>query len=61
MGQAADDLFDAELSRADALEMALSAGVKACPRTPQHFNTDQPCPVCDELGWIDKNGNPCEL
>jgi hypothetical protein len=61
MGDAADDLFDAAMKEAEILALIERKGIKACPRTPHHFKTDDECPVCADAGWIDANGNPCEL
>lgn len=56
MGDAADDVFDAALKNEMTEGLMLAAGCRHC--TERHG--DEECPVCHDLGWIDRNGEPCE-
>lgn len=56
MGDAADDAFDAAFDLDQLHTTMRDAG---CRRCTQH-HTDKECPVCMDLGWIDRNGDPCE-
>lgn len=61
MGDAADDLFDAGLRRYEVAAAMSDAGAIPCPNCRVcRWLADIECPVCHDLGWLDKNGNPCE-
>ena len=58
MGEAADDAYDLELQAQDIAFRMKAAGARRCPRFDLHDVNE--CPLCKDLGWIDKDGNPCE-
>lgn len=59
MGEAADDAFHAAMADKARLDMMRDAGARRC----QCFGRDlrRECPVCYDLGWIDRDGKPCEI
>ena len=60
MGDAADDMFDAELRLAQEAEAMFAAGCRPCPRLEQHEHDEGECPVCLNMNWLDKKDEPCE-
>jgi len=58
MGDAADDAYDSALRQADTLGRMRLAGCKPCPNLPHEGSKE--CPICFDLNWVDKDGNPCE-
>lgn len=60
MADAADDAFDAAL-RHDAINRQMAnAGARRCPHCVVRRSADEACPMCDDLGWLDEKGSPCE-
>lgn len=57
-GDAADDMYDAEMARLDEHEAMIAAGCRPClhPAT----DADGVCVICDGMGWLDSDGDPCE-
>jgi hypothetical protein len=59
MGQVADDAFDAAIRSGEIDEQMKFAGARRCNHRLRATEGDE-CPTCLDLGWIDKDGNPCE-
>lgn len=56
MGDASDDVFQESLRESHvAIEMYM-AGCRRCP----NLHDEKECLVCHDLGWLDRNGEPCE-
>ena len=61
MGDAADDVFEAALRSHETHVSMRLAKCRSCPTcTTGGLPSDQICPTCDDLGWIDEHGHPCE-
>lgn len=61
MGDAADDAYDQELKQQDMAYRMKAAGCIRCNHCNQpDYVGEFECPICLDLGWIDKDGNPCE-
>ena len=62
MGEIADDAFDSAIRRQAEIDLATQEGAKPCPHCskPDYIHADE-CPICHDLGWIDRDGNPCEV
>lgn len=66
MGDAADDMYDAEERLFEETLEAERLGIKPCPLCKGSvghpmLNMDVGCPRCEGLGWLDKDGRPTEL
>ncbi len=59
-GDAADDMFDAACRDAAIHDAMTSHGCKPCPRLSLHRRDKGECPVCFNMNWLDKDGQPCE-
>jgi hypothetical protein len=58
MGDAADDTYNAMERDSYIKKQMKSLGCKRCPNDHKDYTTA--CLICHDLGWIDKNGEPCE-
>ena len=61
MGDAADDLYEAEMEQQERLEAAKAQGVRPCPVCGPKAEIEHDCPKCGGLGWVDKHGEPTEI
>lgn len=68
MGDAADDLFDAELRWRTEHVVMLREGCSPCDHCDGAGYTSNPdaeeeieCERCHGFGWFDPAGNPCEI
>lgn len=61
MGDAADDLYEAEMDKQELLLAARARGDKPCPACIRRAMQTHDCPTCGGTGWLDKDGNPTEL
>lgn len=61
MGDAADDMYEAEMEQQERLAAAYARGVRACPICAPNGEAMPDCRKCDGLGWIDKHGKPTEI
>lgn len=66
-GDAADDMYDAEMRSGQYAEDMLANDCKPCPKCTDRRRDRScsdldggSCPVCADLGWIDADGNPAE-
>lgn len=58
MGDAADDVYEAAERQQRLIDDMAAAGCRRCHACAAHPITE--CPVCHDLGWLDRDGNPCE-
>lgn len=58
MGDAADDVFEAEDGQAERVRALRAAGCRPCLHSEK--DTDGCCLVCEGMGWLDANGDPIE-
>ena len=63
MGDAADDVYDAEeLILREHQMMLQDVGARWCPRCSySELIGDTECPVCHDPGYIDKDGKPVDF
>lgn len=62
MGDIAEDMLDAALATAALDEMMHSKGAKRCDHPCHRLDIyEGECPKCYDLGWVDSDGNPCEI
>lgn len=58
MGEAADDAWDAADRELCEMQFRAALGIKRCRCF--FSSSDDECPICHDLGWIDKDGKPSE-
>lgn len=58
MGDAADDLHDAEDDHAERVRALRAAGCRPCLHREK--DADGICLKCDGMGWLDANGEPVD-
>lgn len=61
MGDAADDVYEAEMERQEQLEAAYARGDRPCPVCSPKAEITHDCPKCSGLGWINRRGEPIEI
>jgi hypothetical protein len=61
MGEIADDYFDSMMREHEVRKTMEAADCIPCPNCRANmWLADVECPVCHDLGWLDKDNNPCE-